>query len=130
LKMNCENSKLFECTDATHFLLNNRVGHTPPFLRQDELLYLVLLIMKNEIQNTASCGFMALHRLREPSDVRVISQLFAEELPSGDFLSFAQAHQFNSFVRNRKAMNFKCSPKALDVNLLTNIKHTALRRYQ
>jgi hypothetical protein len=86
--------------------------------------------MKNEIQNTASCGFMALHRLREPSDVRVISQLFAEELPSGDFLSFAQAHQFNSFVRNRKAMNFKCSPKALDVNLLTNIKHTALRRYQ
>ena len=70
---------------------------------------------------------MALHRLREPSDVRVVSQMFAEQLPSGDFLSLAQAHQFNSFIRNRKAMNFKCSPKALDVNLLTNTKHTALR---
>jgi hypothetical protein len=83
--------------------------------------------MKNEIQNTASGGFMALHRLREPTDVRVISQLFAEDLPSGDLLSLAQAHQFNNFIRDRKAMNFQCSPKSLEVNLMTNIKHTSLR---
>ncbi len=70
---------------------------------------------------------MALHRLREPTDVRVISQLFAEDLPSGDLLSLAQAHQFNNFIRDRKAMNFQCSPKSLEVNLMTNIKHTSLR---
>jgi hypothetical protein len=104
-------------------VLNTR----PPFLRQQELLYLVLLIMKNEIQNTASGGFMALHRLREPGDVRVIAQLFADDLPGDDRLSLAQAHEFNNFIRNRKAMNFKCSPKSLDLWLMTNIKHTVLR---
>ena len=41
-----------------------------PFLTQDELLYLVLLIFQYEISYTASGGFTTLHRLHAICSVR------------------------------------------------------------
>jgi hypothetical protein len=125
----CANSKILACTDEIEILLDQRFEHKPPFLLQNELLYLVLLIMKNEIQNTVSGGFMALHRLREQADIQAVSQLFAAELPmQAKRLSFVQARQFNEFVKNRRAMQFKCPPKSIDPNQQTNLMHTALQR--
>jgi hypothetical protein len=71
--------------------------------------------MKNEIQNTVSGGFMALHRLREPSDVRVVSQLFAEELPSGDFLSLCRGppvQQFHTQSQGNELQVFSKVPRS------------------
>jgi hypothetical protein len=125
----CANSKMLACTDETEKLLDLRLNHEPPFLLQNELLYLVLLIMKNEIQNTISGGFMALHRLREQADVHAINLLFADELPmNAQRLSLVEARQFNEFVKNRRAMKFKCPPKSIDPNQQTNLMHTALQR--
>jgi hypothetical protein len=125
----CENSKVLECNDNTERLLDRRLKHMPPFLQQHELLYLVLLIIKNEIQNTVSGGFMALHRLREPADVQAISEIFDVQLPNqAQTLSLVEAQQFNDFVRNRKAISFKCPPKSTDTNQQTNLMHTALRQ--
>jgi hypothetical protein len=85
--------------------------------------------MKNEIQNTVSGGFMALHRLREQADVQAVTQLFAGELPmKAQRLSFVEARQFNEFVKNRRAMQFKCPAKSIDPNQQTNLLHTSLQR--
>jgi hypothetical protein len=128
-KTRCADSKVFSCTDDTERLLDQRYTHKPPFLLQHELLYLVLLIMKNVIQNTVSGGFMALHRLREQADVVAVRELFGTALPmKAERVSLIEARQFNDFVRNRRAMNLKCPPKSIDPNQQTNLMHTALQR--
>jgi hypothetical protein len=93
------------------------------------MLYLVLLILKNEIQNTVSGGCMALHRLREPAGIKAITELFDVKLPmKAERLSLVEARQFNGFVRNRKAMSWKCPAKSTDTNQQTNLMHTSLRQ--
>jgi hypothetical protein len=125
----CADSKVLQCTDDTERLLDQRFTHRPPFLLQHEMLCLVLLIMKNEIQDTVSWGFMALHRLREPADVRAIAELFDAQLPMKvERLSLIEARQFNDFVRTRKAMKWKCPPKSVDPNQQTNMMHAGLRQ--
>jgi hypothetical protein len=55
--------------------------------------------------------------------------LFAENLPYSTTLtqlSLSQAAAFNQFISNNKPMNFKCGPKALETNQMTNKKHNAL----
>ena len=129
LPMRCETSKVLECTSEVERLLNNRMQNKPPFLQQQELLYLVLLIIKNEIKNTISGGFMALHRLRAPAEVQAVSELFAHELPhAAQHVSLVQAKQFNDFVRSRNAISWKCPAKSVDWQLQTNTMHAALRQ--
>jgi hypothetical protein len=128
-KTRCAESRVLLCTDETERLLDQRYTHKPPFLLQQELLYLVLLIMKSEIQNTVSGGFMALHRLREQTDVLAVRELWEYELPmKAERVSLVEARQFNDFVKNRRAMNLKCPPKSIDPNQQTNLMHTALQR--
>jgi hypothetical protein len=73
VKTSCTNSKLLSCTEETERLLDQRSTHIPPFLLQHELLYLVLLIIKNQILYTKSGGFMALHRLRNQNDIQAVT---------------------------------------------------------
>jgi hypothetical protein len=129
VKTSCANSKLLSCTEETERLLDQRSTHIPPFLLQHELLYLVLLIIKNQILYTKSGGFMALHRLRNQNDVQAVTELFDERLPyDRTRVNFVEARQFNEFVKNRKAMQFKCPEKSIDPNQQTNLMHTALQQ--
>jgi hypothetical protein len=116
-KTRCSDSKVLACTDETERLLDKRYTHNPPFLLQKELLYLVLLIMHRQIQNTISGGFMVLHRLREQTDVQAVTEIFAHELPMKAMqITLIEARQFNDFVKNRRVMNLKCPPKSIDTN--------------
>ena len=129
LMRRCAESKLLQCSETVERLLDDRLQHEPPFLQQHELLYLVLLVIKNEIQNTVSGGFMALHRLRTPEHVQAMSELYAHELPRAALqLSFVQARQFNEFVRTRTALAWKCPAKSLEWQVQTNQMHAALRQ--
>jgi hypothetical protein len=128
-KTRCSDSKVLACTDETERLLDKRYTHNPPFLLQKELLYLVLLIMHRQIPNTISGGFMALHRLREQTDVQAVTEIFAHELPMKAMqVTLIEARQFNDYVKNRRVMNLKCPPKSIDTNQQTNLMHTALQR--
>ena len=126
----CSGSKILECTEDVVRLLDERLQHSPPFLQQHEALYLLLLIFKNHIQNTVSGGFMALHRLRSPAgDVQAVSEMFGVLLPrQAERVSFVEAKQFNEFVRNRKALSWKCKPTAVDWQAQTNFMHSAMRQ--
>jgi hypothetical protein len=65
----------------------------------------------------------------EQADVQAGTHLFAGELPmKAQRLSLVEARQFNKFVKNRRAMKFKCPPKSIDPNQQTNLMHTALQR--
>jgi hypothetical protein len=65
----------------------------------------------------------------EQADVQAVTQLFAGELPiKAQRLSFVEARQFNEFVKNRRAMQFKCPAKSIDPNQQTNLMHTSLQR--
>jgi len=125
----CSDSKILSCTDETIRLLDKRITHKPPFLLANETLYLVLMILQTQIQNTVSGGFMALHRLREQADVNAISEIYACELPKkAMYVDLVEARQFNDFIKTRRAMNLKCPPKSIDVYQQTNLMHTALRQ--
>lgn len=127
--MRCRDSKVLECTSEVVALLDARTKHTPPFLLQEELLYLVLLIFDLQIKMTVSGGFMALHKIRDSADVQAMSDIFAQELPRQlERLSFLEANQFNEFVESRKLINFKCPPKNINYQQETNQHHTNLRQ--
>ena len=106
--MRCSFSNNLPCSGPVKYLLDERapednkcVDENKPcqFLQQKELLYLVLLILEQEITNTVSGGFMALHKLRESEASHAVDTLFqdclAHDLPH---LSLTQATQFNAFV--------------------------------
>jgi hypothetical protein len=133
----CSDVKTLPCTDAVRYLLDERAPTTDScvkenkpcqFLLQDELLYLVLLILDKEITNTVSGGFMALHRLRDREASNAVDDLFKDTL-SGQAraLSFEQATQFNNFVQERSVRSFKCPEKTYNPQQITNKMHLQMR---
>jgi hypothetical protein len=138
--MRCSFSNVLPCSDPVRYLLDERapednkcVDEKKPcqFLQQQELLYLVLLILDKEITNTVSGGFMALHKIREPDASRAVDLLFHDSL-SDDLphLSLAQAKQFNSFVQERSVMNLKCPENEFNYQKLTNQMHKTMQSCQ
>jgi hypothetical protein len=135
--MRCSFSNVLPCSDPVRYLLDERapednkcVDEKKPcqFLQQQELLYLVLLILDKEITNTVSGGFMALHKIREPGESRAVDLLFQDTLSDGlTYLSLAQAKQFNSFVEERSVMNLKCPEKEFSYQVLTNQMHKTMQ---
>jgi hypothetical protein len=133
----CADVKVLPCTPAVLYLLDERAPATDQcvkdklpcqFLLQDELLYLILLILDKEITYTASGGFMSLHKIRTRAASLAVEALFTDTLPDNvQTLSFAQATQFNDFVEERSASSFKCPSKTYDPQKITNQMHLHMR---
>ena len=94
-----------------------------PFLRQKELLYLVLLIFQYEIRYTASGGYTTLHRLRDPASAQVVHEMYTVPLPNKQALSLREAEQLNTFLDQHDSTQMKCPEKSLDYFQETNKPH-------
>ena len=133
----CADVKVLPCTEAVLYLLDKRAPATDQcvrdkapcqFLLQDELLYLVLLILDKEITYTASGGFMSLHKIRNKAASLAIDTLFNDTLPDKvQTLNFEQATQFNNFVQERSVTTFKCPSQTYDPQKITNQMHLHMR---
>jgi hypothetical protein len=100
-----------------------------PFLSQDELLYLVLLIFQYEISYTASGGFTTLHRIRDPEQAQFVDELYAVPLPrNASRLSLHEAQLFNDYLEEHDAASIKCPPTELDFFQETNQRHRQMRQ--
>lgn len=103
-KVRCQDLRLLPCkAQGVERLLDDRRWMDTPFLAQDELLYLVLLIFQYEISYTASGGFTTLHRLRDPEQAQFVDELFGDTLPENDQLSLHEARQFNEYLERHDA---------------------------
>ena len=128
-KVRCQDLRLLPCkAQGVERLLDDRRWMDTPFLAQDELLYLVLLIFQYEISYTASGGFTTLHRLRDPEQAQFVDELFGDTLPENDQLSLHEARQFNEYLERHDAGMIKCPPTELDFFQETNKRHQQLRQ--
>jgi len=131
-KVNCQDLRQLPCTaQGVTQLLDDRAWMDTPFLTQDELLYLVLLVFQYEISFTASGGFTMLHRLRDPEREQFVDELFGDALPLGDQLSLHEARQFNEFLDQHDSSSIKCPPAPLridqEINKRTSTFYKAVR---
>ena len=108
-------------------LLDRRQALEPPYLTQDELLYLVLLIFDYEISYTASGGYTTLHRLRDPEQAQFVDDLFDVALPGGK-LSLHEARAFNEYLEQQDVGSLKCPPQPLNYYAETNKRHKQLQQ--
>jgi len=128
-KVRCQDLRLLPCKAlGVERLLDDRRWMDTPFLTQDELLYLVLLIFQYEISYTASGGFTTLHRLRDPEQAQFVDELFGDTLPENNQLSLHEARQFNEYLERHDAGTIKCPPTELDFFQETNKRHQQLRQ--
>ena len=97
-KVRCQDVRLLPYAEGVTLLLDDRAWMDTPFLLQDELLYLVLLIFHYEIFFTAIGGYTTLHRLRDPEQAQFVDELFMDKLPDEDQFSLHEARQFNGFL--------------------------------
>ena len=128
-KVRCEDLRQLPCTaqGATR-LLDERRWMDRPFLTQQELLYLVLLVFQYEISFTASGGYTTLHRLRDPESAQFVDELFLDKLPNQDRVSLHEARQFNEFLEQHDSGSIKCPPTELRYDQETNKRHLQLRQ--
>ena len=108
-------------------LLDRRQALEPPYLTQDELLYLVLLIFDYEISYTASGGYTTLHKLRDPEQAQFVDDLFDVALPGGK-LSLHEARAFNEYLEQQDVGSLKCPPQPLNYYAETNKRHKQLKQ--
>ena len=125
----CRDLRVLPCSaERVEALIDLRMGLHPPFLAQDELLYLVLLIFEYEISYTASGGFTPLHQVLDPRQAQFVRDLYEVPLPDGSsVLSLREAAAFNRFLDRHDAMSFKCQPQEFDYYQETNMMHVQLR---
>jgi hypothetical protein len=128
-KINCAGLRLLPCGAAkVTTLLDERNWMDTPFLTQDEMLYLTLLIFEYEISYTSSGGFTTLHRIKEPELAQFVDEMFAVPLPrDSDRLSLHESRQFNQFLEQQDASSVKCPPTDLDFSQETNKRHQQMR---
>jgi hypothetical protein len=127
-KVRCQDLRQLPCTaQGVTQLLDDRAWMDTPFLTQDELLYLVLLVFQYEISYTASGGFTTLHRLRDPERAQFVDELFGDALPLGDQLSLHEVRQFNEFLDQHDSSSIKCPPAPLRIDQETNTRHPQRR---
>jgi hypothetical protein len=127
-KVRCQDVRQLPCAEGVTRLLDDRAWMDTPFLTQDELLYLVLLIFQYEISFTASGGYTTLHRLRDPEQAQFVEELFSDRLPDEDQFSLHEARQFNEFLDQHDSTSIKCPPTELDFFQETNKRHQQLRQ--
>jgi hypothetical protein len=129
-KVLCAGLRELPCSAAGVLrLLDGRSTMNTPFLTQDELLYLVLLIFEYEISYTASGGFTTLHRIKDPNEAQFVDDLFAVPLPlNASSLILHESRQFNEFLEQHDSTSMKCPPTELDFFQETNLRHQQLRQ--
>jgi hypothetical protein len=98
-----------------------------PFLTQDELLYLVLLIFEYEISYTVSGGYTTLHRLRDQEQAQFVDELFKVPLLNRH-LSLHESCMFNEYLEQHDSSSIKCPTTPLNYYLQTNKRHVQLRQ--
>jgi hypothetical protein len=125
----CRDLRVLPCSaERVEALIDLRMGLHPPFLAEDELLYLVLLIFEYEISYTASGGFTPLHQVLDPRQAQFVRDMYEVPLPDGSsVLSLHEAAAFNRFLDRHDAMSFKCQPQDFDYFQETNMLHVQLR---
>lgn len=129
-KVRCAGLRVLPCdAQGVTRLLDRRSSMRTPFLSQDELLYLVLLVFQYEISYTASGGFTTLHRIRDPEQALSVDELYAVALPrNASRLSLHEAQLFNDYLEQHDAASIKCPPTDLDFFQETNQRHRQLRQ--
>jgi hypothetical protein len=128
-KINCAGLRSLPCNAAgVQELVDNRNWMDPPYLTQDEMLYLTLLIFEYEISYTTSGGFTTLHRLKDTEKSQFVDELFAVPLPrENDRLSLHESRQFNDFLEQQDVSSIKCPATDLDFSQETNKRHQQMR---
>lgn len=129
-KIRCDGIRVLPCdAEGVTRLLDSRNTMRTPFLSQDELLYLVLLIFQYEISYTASGGFTTLHRIRNPEQAQFVDDMYAVTLPrNANRLSLHEAQLFNDYLEQHEAASIKCPPTELDFFQETNQRHRQMRQ--
>jgi hypothetical protein len=127
-RMECGDLKALPCSDYVRTLIDLRKDLHPPFLSQDEMLYLVLLILQYEISYTATGGFTPLHKVNDPQQAQYVSDMYKVPLADGrNVLSLHEAQEFNLFLDRHEALSMKCQADSLDYFEETNDMHRQLR---
>jgi hypothetical protein len=129
-KVLCAGLRVLPCdAEGVTRLLDKRSSMRTPFLSQDELLYLILLVFQYEISYTASGGFTTLHRIRDPEKAQFVDELYAVALPrNANRMSLHEAQQFNEYLEQHDAASIKCPPTELDYFQETNQRHRQMRQ--
>ncbi len=123
-RIKCEDLKALPCTEYVKTLIDQRGELDPPFLSQDEMLYLVLLILQYEISYTATGGFTPLHKVND----QYVSEMYMVPLADNSkVLNLHEAQEFNLFLDRHEALSLKCQASSLDYFEETNTIHTQLR---
>lgn len=133
----CTDIPALPCTDVVKHLLDDRADYRVPFLRQQELKYLILKIMQYEISNSLGAGVESLHLLRSPSEVGPVTNILRDlfhientEEPKNDVMDLSAAKHFNEFMKlNEGTDGIRCSADKNDVKYFTetNRMHQSLR---
>jgi hypothetical protein len=128
-KIQCKALRSVQCdAEGVTELLDQRRQMRTPYLTQEELLYIILLIFQYEISYTSSGGFTTLHRI-DPEQAQFVYELY--EIPlagKADRLSLHEAQQFNAYLEEHEGANIKCPPTQLDYFQETNQRHRQMRQ--